>query len=109
AADLLVLPSDGSETWGLVVNEAMACGLPALVSDQVGCAPDLIIPDQTGTTFPHGDVSALVAQLLTYIEQPIRLIENKTAAVRHIQRYSIPLAAERTAAAVAQVVPTTRD
>ncbi|MFV9504997.1 MAG: glycosyltransferase family 4 protein, partial [Oscillochloridaceae bacterium umkhey_bin13] len=42
AADLLVLPSDGSETWGLVVNEAMACGLPALVSDQVGCAPDLI-------------------------------------------------------------------
>ncbi len=38
AADCLVLPSDWGETWGLVVNEAMACGLPAIVSDRVGCA-----------------------------------------------------------------------
>src|SRR5262249_26163782 len=36
AADVLVLPSDGGETWGLVVNEAMACGLPAVVSQAVG-------------------------------------------------------------------------
>ena len=41
AADLLVLPSDFGETWGLVVNEAMACGTPAAVSDQCGCAEDL--------------------------------------------------------------------
>ncbi|MDE2462804.1 MAG: glycosyltransferase family 4 protein, partial [Alphaproteobacteria bacterium] len=32
AANLLVLPSDGRETWGLVVNEALACGCPVLVS-----------------------------------------------------------------------------
>jgi glycosyltransferase involved in cell wall biosynthesis len=59
SADVLVLPSDGGETWGLVVNEAMACGLPAIVSDAVGCAPDLIEAGQTGFTFPVGDGEAL--------------------------------------------------
>jgi glycosyltransferase involved in cell wall biosynthesis len=47
-SDALVLPSDYGETWGLVVNEAMACGLPALVSDRVGCGPDLVLPGVTG-------------------------------------------------------------
>src|SRR2546425_4634910 len=42
AADCLALPSDGRETWGLVVNEALATGLPCIVSDRVGCAPDLV-------------------------------------------------------------------
>jgi glycosyltransferase involved in cell wall biosynthesis len=59
AADLLVLPSDHLETWGLVVNEAMACGVPAVVSDAVGCGPDLIDPGRTGAVFPLGDVTAL--------------------------------------------------
>jgi glycosyltransferase involved in cell wall biosynthesis len=59
AADVLVLPSDGSETWGLVVNEAMACGLPAIVSDAVGCGPDMIDEGQTGFTFPFADTEAL--------------------------------------------------
>lgn len=42
AADCLVLPSDQGETWGLVVNEALASGLPCIVSDACGCAEDLI-------------------------------------------------------------------
>ncbi|MCA8939887.1 MAG: glycosyltransferase [Planctomycetes bacterium] len=46
-ARALVLPSV-SETWGMVVNEAMACGVPALVSERAGCAPDLIDEGQTG-------------------------------------------------------------
>jgi glycosyltransferase involved in cell wall biosynthesis len=57
AADALVLPSDARETWGLVVNEAMACGLPAVVSDVVGCGPDLIDEGLTGAVFPFGDVA----------------------------------------------------
>ena len=48
AADCLVLPSDYGETWGLVVNEAMACGRPAIVSDRVGCAADLVTDGVTG-------------------------------------------------------------
>jgi glycosyltransferase involved in cell wall biosynthesis len=63
SADLLVLPSDGRETWGLVVNEAMACGIPAVVSDVVGCGPDLIDPGRTGATFRFGDAAALAAAI----------------------------------------------
>src|SRR5205823_1467894 len=63
AADCLVLPSDGGETWGLVVNEAMACGVPAIVSDAVGCAPDLIDEESTGFTFPLGDIKALAQRI----------------------------------------------
>jgi glycosyltransferase involved in cell wall biosynthesis len=58
AADLLVLPSQ-SETWGLVVNEAFACGLPAVLSDRVGCAPDMIREDLTGRIVPVGDSRGL--------------------------------------------------
>jgi len=58
AADLLVLPSDRQETWGFVVNEAMACGISAVVSDAVGCGPDLIEAGGTGAVFPFGDIAA---------------------------------------------------
>jgi glycosyltransferase involved in cell wall biosynthesis len=59
AADCLVLPSDGRETWGLVANEALACGRPIIVSDACGCAPDLAKDGQIGRTFPTGDAEAL--------------------------------------------------
>jgi glycosyltransferase involved in cell wall biosynthesis len=75
SADLLVLPSDGQETWGLVVNEAMACGIPAVVSDAVGCGPDLIEPGRTGATFPLGDVAALASAIdnvLAFDAEPSR-------------------------------------
>ena len=45
--DVLCLPS-GSETWGLVVNEAMASGRSVIVSDKVGCARDLVANEETG-------------------------------------------------------------
>jgi glycosyltransferase involved in cell wall biosynthesis len=51
AADCLALPSDTRETWGLVVNEALAAGLPCVVADTVGCAPDLGGPE-TGGVYP---------------------------------------------------------
>lgn len=63
AADLLVLPSDTGETWGLVVNEAMACGLPAAVSDQCGCAEDLVAPLDKQLIFRCGDVESLTAAI----------------------------------------------
>ena len=58
AADCLVLPSDYGETWGLVVNEAMASGLPCVISDHCGSAEDLGTkpPNQT---FAFGDCAAL--------------------------------------------------
>jgi glycosyltransferase involved in cell wall biosynthesis len=60
-ADVLVLASDARETWGLVVNEAMACGLPAIVSEQAGCAPDLVTEGETGLTYRGGDIDGLAA------------------------------------------------
>jgi len=62
AADLLVLPSH-SETWGLVVNEALHHGLPCVVSTAVGCAPDLVEPGSTGELFQAGSVPELTAAI----------------------------------------------
>src|SRR5262249_2190110 len=59
AADCLVLPSDAKETWGLVVNEAMASGLPCVVSDACGCVEDLIAPIRPDLCYPVGDIFAL--------------------------------------------------
>ena len=55
---VFVLPSR-HEAWGLVVNEAMAAGLPVIVSDDVGCAVDLVRHGENGFVYPVGDVSAL--------------------------------------------------
>jgi glycosyltransferase involved in cell wall biosynthesis len=63
AADALVLPSDSRETWGLVVNEAMAAGLPVVVSDAAGCSVDLVRSGENGFTYPCGDVDALTDRL----------------------------------------------
>ena len=73
AADALVLPSDSGETWGLVVNEAMACGLPALVSDLVGCAADLVSPGATGEVFTCGDVAGIADLFGRYGGEPAKL------------------------------------
>ena len=74
AADCLVLPSDYGETWGLVVNEAMACGLPAIVSDRVGCGPDLVLDGVTGYIFPFGDINTLADKLLGCASDKAKLI-----------------------------------
>ena len=65
AADCLILPSDGDETWGLVVNEAQACGLPAIVSNEVGCASELIIEGKTGWILHEPNANHL-AYLMSY-------------------------------------------
>ncbi len=62
-ADCLTLPSDFPETWGLVVNEALATGLPCVVSNAVGCAPDLIRDGETGYVYPLDDIEALAMSL----------------------------------------------
>ena len=67
AGDVFVLPSKrGHESWGLVVNEAMTCGLSVLVSDGVGCRIDLVENGVTGYVFPDGDVAALRRHLWRY-------------------------------------------
>jgi glycosyltransferase involved in cell wall biosynthesis len=86
AADVMVLPSDGRETWGLAVNEAMACGVPAVVSDAVGCGPDLVEPGVTGAVFPVGQIAAFASALETAISLDIATIRQQLAA--RMQIYS---------------------
>ena len=65
AADLLVLPSDSGETWGLVANEAMACGTPAAVSNLCGCSEDLVAALDPRLVFRCGDIDGL-ADAISY-------------------------------------------
>jgi glycosyltransferase involved in cell wall biosynthesis len=57
-----------SETWGLGVNEAMACSRPALVSDRVGCAPDMVEPGVTGDVFESGNWNDFRRKLASLVE-----------------------------------------
>jgi glycosyltransferase involved in cell wall biosynthesis len=93
AADLLVLPSSSAmETWGLVVNEAMSLGRPALVSSCVGCWPDLVTAGETGWVFPCGDEAALRAALAEAIADPLRLSRMRDAVRSRIDAYSYEVA-----------------
>ena len=76
--DVFVLPSQGRhETWGLAVNEAMHLARPCIVSDEVGCHPDLVFPGETGWGFPAGDEAALASAL----HQALSLPPEKLAAL----------------------------
>jgi len=90
ASDLLVLPSDGNETWGLVVNEALACGRPVLVSDAVGCAPDMAAHLGDHSVFPMGDIRALAGRLHEALGSPLDV--DKIAATA--TAFSLTLAAD---------------
>jgi len=61
-ADALVLPTH-TDPWGLVVNEAMACGLPVISSDAAGCVADLVENGSNGLVFSTGDVGQLTSAL----------------------------------------------
>ena len=106
AADCLVLPSDSGETWGLVVNEAMACQLPAIVSDQVGCGPDLVLEGKTGAIFPLGDIDALAEKIIAFASGAEWLkIMGKEAQIRVMTYYSVDRAVTGTLAAIRAAVP----
>ena len=95
AADCLVLPSDYGETWGLVVNEALASGLPCLVSQACGCAEDLSICD----TFPLGDIQTLSLKLIELAREgcevvaPPTISESVSSIVRAYSDLKVPTSA----------------
>jgi glycosyltransferase involved in cell wall biosynthesis len=100
AADCLVLPSDHGETWGLVVNEAMACGRPAITSDRVGCTSDLVSEGLTGSVFPFGDIDALAARLVAFADPERLAAMGARARARVLEGYSVEKSVEGTIKAV---------
>lgn len=87
AADLFVLPSL-FEPFGLVVNEAMLCGLPVAVSDRVGAKFDLVRPDENGYVFPAGDVDALAEILRQILPDPEKRARMGAAARQRMETWS---------------------
>ena len=84
---LLVLPSK-YETWGLVVNEAMACKLPAIVSSSCGCADDLIKNFNTGLVYKEGDFLDLKDKFVKLIKNKILYSKIKSNLLLNIKKYN---------------------
>jgi glycosyltransferase involved in cell wall biosynthesis len=83
--ELCILPSAYGETWGLAVNEAMACGRAVLVSDRVGCARDLV-DAETGRVFSWDDPGALrqaLGQLVRGRERLLQMGQMAAGRARH--------------------------
>jgi glycosyltransferase involved in cell wall biosynthesis len=86
-ADMLVLPTY-NDPWGLVVNEAMACGLPVIVSQVAGCAADLVKENWNGMLINPMDVSALAAAIDRIAENPELRAAMGTNSAELISSYS---------------------
>jgi glycosyltransferase involved in cell wall biosynthesis len=103
-ADAFVLPSTNGETWGLVTNEAMLFGLPVIVSDQVGCAPDLVIEGETGHVFSDGAEG--LADAMEKLARNRERAPRMGAAGRRLvtERYSMPVATSGLKSALEKVL-----
>jgi glycosyltransferase involved in cell wall biosynthesis len=97
ASDLLVLPSR-SETWGLVVNEALHHGVPCVVSEAVGAAPDLIHSNATGAVCPTGSASSL-SEAITAMLPLLKRLETRQACRKAVNSYVVDEAAKGIATA----------
>lgn len=94
ASQVLALPSNSQETWGLVCNEAIACGTPIVVSDAVGCAPDLAADAGGGRVFPLGNLVSFAAAIHDTLARPrsiaalrrVTEVHSIEAAVRGIEQ-----------------------
>jgi len=87
SADLMVLPSE-YEPFAVVVNEAMCCGCPVIVSDHVGAARDLVAPVRAALIYPCGDVAALAATLRAAVADRALLESLRRAVAGQIQKWS---------------------
>ena len=87
ASDALILASE-HEPYGLPVNEAMVCGVPAIVSDRVGAGYDLVEHGKTGLVYPCGDVDALAGLLSEALRDSDTLRRMGEAARRRMESWS---------------------
>ena len=100
-AECLVLPTH-SDTWGMVVNEAMACGLPIVCSRVAGCAADLV--GSNGILVDPGDISRLTASLCKISSDAELRAKMSVESRRLIQNYSPDCCARGIADAATRMV-----
>jgi glycosyltransferase involved in cell wall biosynthesis len=89
--DIFVLPSAFGESWGLAVNEALACGRPVIVSDRVGCAADTV-DASCGRIFPWNDWSAFGRAIETMFSDRKKLADMRRAAGERARAFDISVA-----------------
>jgi glycosyltransferase involved in cell wall biosynthesis len=86
-ASVLVLPSL-SEPWGLVVNEAMLCGMPVIVSKKCGCAFDLVKESTNGFLIDPLDVHSLAKSMQYYVTNPAAVPAHGAKSIEIVQPFS---------------------
>jgi glycosyltransferase involved in cell wall biosynthesis len=97
-AETLVLPTH-SDPWGLVVNEAMACGLPIVVSSVAGCSADLVEDGWNGYVVPPRDSEKLSVAIDSLLRQPELKQTMSAHSLERIRKYSPEACADGLAAA----------
>ncbi len=97
-ADALVLPTH-TDAWGLVVNEAMACGLPIIVSSVAGCSADLVEDGWNGYVVPPKDSEKLSVAMDSLLRQPELKQRMSARSFERIRSYSPEACADGLAAA----------
>lgn len=88
AADLLIHPTS-YDVWGLVVNEAMAKGLPVVVSDTCVAGLELVKDGENGYTFPMGQESVAIDKLLKILNNDDLCERMAKESLKTIQNYTI--------------------
>ncbi|MFZ0293976.1 MAG: glycosyltransferase family 4 protein [Candidatus Sulfotelmatobacter sp.] len=86
-ADALIFPTH-SDPWGLVVNEAMACNLPVILTNVAGCASDLVQDGWNGFVIAPGDVAQLARAMARVAEDSARRAEMGSRSRERIKGYS---------------------
>jgi glycosyltransferase involved in cell wall biosynthesis len=96
--DVLILPSR-YESWGLAINEAMAFGLPVVVSNRVGCLDDLVVDGKTGLVYPFGANARAVLAIKKLIANNELRANMAVAAKQLISSWTLKHSAENTISA----------
>jgi glycosyltransferase involved in cell wall biosynthesis len=97
--DIFVLPSAFGESWGLAVNEALACGRPVIVSDRVGCAPD-VVDASCGRIFSWNDWTAFSKTVEAMFGDAKRLADMRRAAGERARAFDVSVSETALVAAV---------
>jgi glycosyltransferase involved in cell wall biosynthesis len=101
--DIFVLPSGYGESWGLAVNEALACGRPVIVSDRVGCASD-VIDASCGRIFRANDWGEFGRTVAALFGDPGKLADMRRAAGERARAFDVGVAETALVAAVDSVL-----
>ena len=90
-SDVIVMPSE-YETWGLSINEAMASGCACIVSNETGCARDLVRTNgknKNGLTFNCGDIQSLSLKIEYFLKNKKKIYKFKKNSINIIKRYTL--------------------